>query len=104
MTTPKKTGTEPLPAEPPAAQPPELASLRLDTISKVRESRTWSAEKGGVTTSITITAQVAPQTAQRLMELAGQGAPLHAIIATEQGTLFPPQPGEHEDEDPIEED
>ena len=84
--------------------PPQLASLRLDTISKVRESRTWSAEKGGVTTSITITAQVAPQTAQRLMELAGQGAPLHAIIATEQGTLFPNQPEEQEPEEEAEED
>jgi hypothetical protein len=104
VTTPK-TADKPAhtPEEAPPA-PPELASLRLDTISKVRESRTWSAEKGGVTTSITITAQVAPQTAQRLMELAGQGAPLHAIIATEQGTLFPPEPGEHETEDPLDDD
>ena len=97
------TKTAPAPA-PPAEQPPELASIRLDTISKVRESRTWSSEKGGVTTSITITAQVAPTTAQLLMELIGQGAPLHAIIQTDQGRLFPPEPGEHESEDPPDED
>ena len=99
------------PTKEPAATPPPvgdtglpLASLRLDQISKVRESRTWSSEKGGVTTSITITAQVAPKTAQRLMELAGQGAPLHADIGTDQGTMFPPEPGEHESEDPLDED
>jgi len=75
-------------------------SIKLEPVTNITATRGYNVGKGVATTTIALRVEVQPGVADRVMDLAVEGAPMFVTLHTDQGTMFPTpaEPGPTEPE------